>query len=123
MAVSRAERSAARRDRVVAMFGEAQAEVAQDLLELTEFAGDRDARYLPVRDPTPGPEREVRRRMPSHRRSVSASRPRCGTRAGDLSRWHAVVAYAAEREGHRRAKPACGGSVPRLLKSTGDSCL
>ena len=38
MAVSRAERRAARRDRVVAVFGEHRAEAALDLLEITEFA-------------------------------------------------------------------------------------
>jgi len=38
MPVSRAERRAARRDRVVGKFGEGQAEVVLDLLELTEFA-------------------------------------------------------------------------------------
>jgi hypothetical protein len=38
MAVSRAERRAERRERVVATFGETQAEVALDLLELAEFA-------------------------------------------------------------------------------------
>ena len=38
MAVSRAERRATRRDRVVATFDEDRAEVVLDLLELTEFA-------------------------------------------------------------------------------------
>ena len=38
MAISRAERRAHRRDRVVALFGETRAEVALDLLELTELA-------------------------------------------------------------------------------------
>jgi hypothetical protein len=38
MAVSRGERRAERRGRVVAIFGEDQAEVALDLLELTELA-------------------------------------------------------------------------------------
>ena len=38
MAVSRAERRDERRERVLALFGEASAEAALDLLELTELA-------------------------------------------------------------------------------------
>jgi hypothetical protein len=38
MAISRAERRAERKERVVAVFGEARAAAVLDLLELTEFA-------------------------------------------------------------------------------------